>query len=243
MNNTNNASYQEVSEFYDKEWAEIEKRKESGVNSRHRLILQKLKKAGLKRNSNVLEIGCGNGTLTNFIAGHIPNGRIVGADISPETIKMAKAKFSNRKNIEFLVSDMTNFKYDYKFDFVVFPDVLEHIPIEAHDNILKTIAGNVHQGSIVFVNIPNPRAIDYLQIHHPELMQIIDQALHTDKFLLAFYSNGFYLDNLSTYPVFYEEPDYQSLVFKVKSNFSKMTVRPKWKVLSRSIFLRLKELF
>jgi cyclopropane fatty-acyl-phospholipid synthase-like methyltransferase len=244
MNKSKTELYGEVRSFYDGEWSSIEERKLSGVNSRHRHILNNLKKAGLKKNSTVLEIGCGNGTLTNFIAEQIPQGKIVAADISEETIKLAKKKFLDKKsNIEFLVSDMTAFRYSMKFDFVVFPDVLEHIPAEDHDNIIANIKENTNDSSVILVNIPNPTALEFLEIHHKELLQIIDQPLHTDKLIAPFYKYGFRLESMKTYSVFYEEADYQSLVFKKNIPFSKMIVRTKSKVIFNNLLLRMTNLF
>src|SRR5687767_3324590 len=80
------ADYKEVSTYYDKLWAELETQNKAGVNIRHLTILKNLKREGLGRNSKVLEIGCGIGTLTKLIAKNLGNGKIVGVDISPETI-------------------------------------------------------------------------------------------------------------------------------------------------------------
>lgn len=229
----------EVADFYDKFWADLDQKNLSGINSRHRYILRNLKKAGLKRNSRVLEIGCGLGMLTGFIASAIPAGMIRGVDISPESIEYAKNKYASRKNISFEVNDMTSFDSKEVFDFVVFPDVLEHIPIEAHFNIFKTIRQLIHDESIVLVNIPNPPALEYLHIHQPEALQIIDQPLHTDQLLKAIYASGFRLDQLTTYSIFYKQADYQSMLLKPALPFTKMENKDKISVLRRSILLRI----
>ena len=82
----------------------------------------------MKPNSNVLEIGCGIGTVSHLILKYITEGSFVGLDISSESIEMAKKRNAFHKKAEFLVNDMSNFTHKTKFDFVVFPDVLEHIP-------------------------------------------------------------------------------------------------------------------
>jgi 2-polyprenyl-3-methyl-5-hydroxy-6-metoxy-1,4-benzoquinol methylase len=232
----------QVADFYDKLWADLNKNNLSGINSRHRYILYNLKKAGLKKNSKVLEIGCGLGTLTNFISGAIPSGHITGVDISPESIESAK-KMHVKKNISFAVSDMTNFVSEQKFDFIVFPDVLEHIPIEAHNNIFATIRKLVDVNSTVLINIPNPIALEYLHIHNRELLQIIDQPLHTYPFLKAIYENGFYLISLKTYSIFYKQADYQSMVLKPYMALSSMEGKSKSSVIMKGIWLRFVNLF
>ncbi len=49
------ASYKEVAGYYDGLWAQLEKESMAGVNSRHRIILNKLKRAGLNSKSTLLE--------------------------------------------------------------------------------------------------------------------------------------------------------------------------------------------
>jgi len=56
---------EEVSEYYDG-FSSYQLAK--GINSRHLSIFRFLRKAGLKKNSIVLEIGCGIGTVTHLIS-------------------------------------------------------------------------------------------------------------------------------------------------------------------------------
>ena len=54
----------EISQFYD-EFAE--QQKSTGINNRHISILEHLTKLGLKPYHNVLEVGCGVGTVSELI--------------------------------------------------------------------------------------------------------------------------------------------------------------------------------
>ncbi|HOS47128.1 MAG TPA: class I SAM-dependent methyltransferase [Bacteroidia bacterium] len=243
MDSNSPTTYKEVSNYYDAEWASLEKQKLTGINSRHRFIMKFLMENGLKANHNVLEIGCGIGTLSSYLATKLKKGKLTGVDISPETIQQNKVRYKNFNNIEFLVSDMTDFSIDKKFDVIIFPDVLEHIPIEAHDNIFKTISTLIKPEGFVFINIPSPHGLEYLHIHHKELLQIIDQPIHTNILLDNVYRHGFYIETLKTYSVFYVEPDYQMMVLKVNKPYPNMTVKPKSKVLLNSIKMRINEFF
>jgi trans-aconitate 2-methyltransferase len=232
-------SYKEVSDYYDQMWADLEKQNKAGINSRHRTILNKLKKVGLKKDSTVLEIGCGIGTLSGLIAKQVSKGFIVAADISPESIEFARSKYKDKKNMEFVVSDMTNFSHQRKFDFIVLPDVLEHIPVDAHDNIFATIKNLIHQDSIIFINIPNPKSLEWFHKNQPEVLQIIDQPIYTDRLLSTAHKHGFYMFNLETYSLYYNEPDYQNIIFKVNKPIEKMSQKPLYKVLWNNLMLRL----
>jgi trans-aconitate 2-methyltransferase len=238
----NQPTYKDVSNYYNEEWASLENKKLTGINSRHRNIMKFLKKYGLKKDSQVLEIGCGIGTLSSFISSKLKNGSITGVDISDETINQNRVRYKHLKNLDFIVSDMTNFSINKKYDIIIFPDVLEHIPIEAHENIFKTTSSLIKQNGLVFINIPNPRALEYLHIHNKELLQIIDQPIHTNILLNKLYENNFYIEQLKSYSVFYEEMDYQMMIVKPNNPFNKMNVKPKYKVIYNNIILRLKDL-
>jgi trans-aconitate 2-methyltransferase len=231
-----NATAKDVTDFYDNFWRDKKREK---VNTRHRLIRKNLVKYGLKSDSKILEIGCGNGILTEFIAGVVTNGKVMGVDISPETIKALQQRFAGHKNIRFAVSDMSDYKDDTKYDFIVLPDVLEHIPVEYHANIFKTLKNITHDNSVIYINIPHPRGTEYLKVHSPHLMQVIDQEIEADKLCADAYAAGFYLEKLESYAIAYHEYEYQSIVFLPKFKRKSMTPVSKTKIIIRSVLLRI----
>ena len=201
----------QVVDFYDDYTT---RQKKIGVNSRHRTIIKKLKQAGLQPNSKVLEIGCGIGTASGLVANFVSNGLLVGVDISSKSIEIAKHTFASRNNVEFLVSDMSSFTYKTKFDFVLMPDVIEHIPIEQHLNLFKVIRENTHENSVVAINLPNPYMLEWVRKYKPEQMQIIDQSIYTDLLVQNIYPNGFYIHSLESYSLTTVESDYQWIILK-----------------------------
>lgn len=201
----------DVSKYYDKFSSYQSK---VGINIRHRSIYKNIKREGLSRNSFVLEIGCGIGTLTGLIAGVVTTGRIVSIDISPKSIEMAKYKNKKYSNIEFLVSDMSDFITNEKFDFVILADVLEHIPLRDHVTLFQRIRSVIHSRSKILINIPSPFHIEWIERFQKNALQIIDQPLYTDKFLPAIYSNNMYLYHLETYSLYFKQGDYQWIVVK-----------------------------
>ena len=208
-----------IEDFYD---GYTSRQKKMGVNSRHRTIMKKLRKAGLKSNHRVLEIGCGIGTASGLVASYLKDGFLVGVDISPKSIEIASITFANRNNVEFLVSDMSSFNYKYKFDFVLLPDVIEHIPVEQHRNLFKVIRENVHDNSVICINVPNPYMLEWMRKFSPELMQVIDQSIYTNELLQNVYANGLHLNFLESYSLTTEESDYQWIVLKVTKPLAKI---------------------
>ncbi|MFN8116743.1 MAG: methyltransferase domain-containing protein [Bacteroidia bacterium] len=205
------ATKDEVKEYYD---TFKEHQKKLGINIRHRTILKNLKNAGLKTNSNVLEIGCGIGTVSHLILKQIPEGSFVGLDISSESIKMAQQFNAFHKKAEFMVNDMSNFTHKTKFDFVVFPDVLEHIPVEQHANIFKTISELTTPNATVIINIPEPNYLNWVRANEPSRLQIIDQSLSMQDLLNNCYPYGFKVYSIIPYSLHYDVNDYLAIVLK-----------------------------
>lgn len=202
---------EQVKEYYD---TFKEHQKKLGINIRHRTILKNLKNAGLKPNSNVLEIGCGIGTVSHLILKQIPEGSFVGLDISSESIKMAQQFNSFHKSAEFIVNDMSHFTHQTKFDFVVFPDVLEHIPIEQHTHIFKTISELTTPNATVIINIPEPNYLNWVRENEPNRLQIIDQSLSMQDLLNNCYPYGFNVYSIIPYALHYDVNDYLAIVLK-----------------------------
>lgn len=180
----------------------------TGVNLRHYKICNYLLKAGLKRNHRVLEIGCGIGTLTGLVGKYLRGGSMVATDISDQSIEIAKNTVGRRNNIEFVVTDMSNFEHPGQFDFVVLADVLEHIPIDQHDHLLSVIARSMHVAGRLIIHIPHPKAIEYLREHEPDKLQVIDQSIHADVFMKHAYAHNLLLVRYESYSLFNDNHDY-----------------------------------
>lgn len=229
----------DVADFYDKEWAEYEAKGLSKPNSRHRTILKNLKRAGLKKSSSVLEVGCGVGSLSGLIIKYVTSGTFTGADISPKTIELLRRKYKEFKHADFVVTDMSNFSYPKKFDFIVFPDVLEHIPVDAHDNIFKTLTQITHENSVILINNPEPFALEWITQNKPEQLQIIDQPLHVNHFANLAYKNGFYIESIVPYALHTSQYDYQNIIIKPKKPIKEVTQKDKLNAIIANIESRL----
>ncbi len=188
----------------------------TSVNLRHYKIMEFLLSAGLMRSSSVLEVGCGIGTLTGLLSGYLAKGRVVAVDISPESVEIARKRLSRTSNVRFMVSDMTDFSHTEVFDFIILPDVLEHIPVDQHRMLFRTLADHMHDSSVILIHIPHPRALDYIRATDPDKMQIIDQSLEADTLLADAYANGLTLINYNSYSLFDREHDYAVITLRKK---------------------------
>ncbi|GAB3218190.1 class I SAM-dependent methyltransferase [Algoriphagus aestuariicola] len=228
----------QVVSFYDQF---AEKQQKTGINSRHLSILDNVKQAGLKSEHKILEVGCGIGTVSHLLATQVPQGEVLAVDISPESIEKAKVLWKSQTNLNFEVSDMSDFdKKGKTFDFFVFPDVLEHIPVDQHFRLFQNIQKHSHPDSVIFIHIPAPRYLQWMIDNEPQKLQVIDQPLDSGDLIKSITANGFYLEKMETYPLFYEEKDYQYFVFRAAKPLQSSTPRSKWTVLKERIQIRLK---
>ena len=88
-----------------------------------------LSTAGLKTGMRVIEVGCGTGSMTLWIAQQIgPKGEILATDIDEEQLEITKqrAEKLNIKNIKFLQWDVLQNLHLSEFDLVYSRFVLVH---------------------------------------------------------------------------------------------------------------------
>lgn len=108
-------------------------------NQRNEQVISEiLDNGGISEGARVLDVACGTGVLfPDYIS---RKASVTGIDISPEMVKIAKAKFPQ---IEVICSDAENFAADEKFDAVMIYNAFPHFPnpqrlIENLANLLKT---------------------------------------------------------------------------------------------------------
>lgn len=209
---------QEVSKFYD---AFVPDQVTSSLNERIFSLFERIRKAGLKTNSNVLELGCGIGAFTFLLSGVVKKGTIEAADISAESIAFAKSKIKKR-NIVFKTSDILHYKPERStYDFITLFDVIEHIPLHEHDKVFKNASNYMNEHSKLLVNIPNPRYTEYDRIHQPELLQIIDETVYLNELCNVLYRNNLYIHLFETYSV-WAKNDYQYIIVHKNQPFKEI---------------------
>ncbi|MBU2615160.1 MAG: methionine biosynthesis protein MetW [Elusimicrobia bacterium] len=97
--------------------------------------------------STVLDIGCGNGNLLEYIE-EKKNTSSYGYDIAQTSVKRAQAKGVNAK-----VADITdkNFKVEGVYDYIILSETIEHIA--QPEVLLKKIADSFKKE--ILISIPN----------------------------------------------------------------------------------------
>jgi ubiquinone/menaquinone biosynthesis C-methylase UbiE len=90
-------------------------------------IRQSLSLLNLDNVHDTLEIGCGIGAVSAYLAGPcILN--VTGVDIDPDQIEIARKLYSQGERLRYLVEDAANFSFeDNSFDLVVSQNAFHHI--------------------------------------------------------------------------------------------------------------------
>ena len=167
-------------------------------NPRHNKVKKDLKDI-IKEEMNVLDLGCGTGITTKYIAEL--GAKVLGVDLSPKLVEFAKEN-SNHQNIEYRIADITNLDLDKKkFDVICLVDVMEHIPIEKIPGLIESIKRYSQNNTIVYLNIPDARLQSWMRNKYPERLQIIDEAYFMANILHMFSSIGFEAIEIKTYGI------------------------------------------
>ena len=117
--------------------------------------------AGIGDDMDILELGCGWGALTLWMAEHYPNSRItaVSNSHSQRTFIMDQVKARDLGHIEVITADMNDFAIQRHFDRVVSVEMFEHM--RNYRQLYERIDGWLRPGGRFFKHIFCHRAIPY----------------------------------------------------------------------------------
>lgn len=118
-------------------------------------ILKKKVNAPVK---HVLDVGCGTGTLLNYLSTHFEGVKLSGMEYSSAALDIASKK---NPNARYILHDI-NEPFEEKFDLILSTEVLEHILYPK--NALKNLIAMLQQGGYLFLSVPNGR-IDTFEGH------------------------------------------------------------------------------
>ena len=137
-------------------------------------------RADLKDGQRVLELGCGWGSLTLWIAQHYPNSRITAMSNSASQREhiLERAASHGLTNVEVITCDVNAFETEQRFDRVVSVEMFEHV--RNYEVLMRRIAGWLVEGGALFVHI----------FCHRELMYPFEEHDESDWMSRHFFTGG-----------------------------------------------------
>ena len=110
-------------------------------------------RARLQDGQDILELGCGWGSLTLFVAERFPSSRITGVSNSHAQRRfiLERAAARGLQNVEVVTADINSFTTGVRFDRVVSVEMFEHA--RNYEELLHRVAGWLRPAGLLFVHI------------------------------------------------------------------------------------------
>ena len=124
-------------------------------------LLETAAHADLADGQRILELGCGWGSLTLWMAQAYPNARItaVSNSASQRAFILAQAQQRGLANLEVITCDMNDFTSDARFDRVVSVEMFEHMA--NWRALLTRVKGWLKADGVLFVHVFTHRTTPY----------------------------------------------------------------------------------
>lgn len=102
-------------------------------------------------NPTILDLGAGTGILTQLLHQQHPNSHITLVDMSSKMLQIARRKFSNIKNIEYIEDNYLTMKFPHKYDIIISSLSIHHLDDDEKQVLYKKIYDYLnHKG--IFIN-------------------------------------------------------------------------------------------
>lgn len=144
--------------------------------------------AGVCKGARVLDVACGTGVLFEDYIAHGVD-RIVGVDISPEMVRIARRK-SPQSHIEVICADIEEAQFEEPFDCCIVYNALPHFPNPGR--MIERLARFVKRGGRLCIAHGMSRA-DLLR-HHAGRADAVSRPLPEVDTLCALFAPWFLSD-------------------------------------------------
>lgn len=138
----------------------------------------------IPQNGKVVELGCGQGVICNFLARN-PNRLIIGVDIAP-----SRLSYTNFKNIKFIKADIRSYNATDASGIII-SDVLHHLSKNDQKYLLAKLSRSLKKGRVLII-----KEIDKAELIRSKLSRFWDFIFYpNDK---IYYWNSKTLKNFLT---------------------------------------------
>lgn len=133
----------------------------------HAVVDNVISQLQLTGNEKILDVGCGDGRISEQLAKKVPKGSVVGIDYSHDMIKFARKTYNNVYNLTFYTVDVAKLDFKPEFDVVVSFMSLHWVP--DHENALNRMAASLKPGGLLVIMQSDNR-------HHPFYASVDETA-------------------------------------------------------------------
>ena len=136
-----------------------------GVNSldesEESMLELSFERAQLADGDSILELGCGWGSLTCYMASKLPNSKITAVSNSKDQKEhiLNRCKNQGLDNIEVITADMNDFGTENKYDRVVSIEMFEHM--RNYKKLLSKISSWLNEDGKLFIHIFTHQSVVY----------------------------------------------------------------------------------
>lgn len=115
----------------------------------------------LQKNDNVLEVGCSDGTSSNFFSQYCNS--VDAIDLDENAISEAKRNF---KNINFMCCNALEYTTNKRYDVIVLLDFIEHFNQEDGEKLIKKYSALLSAHGMLIVGTPSKNFEKYRAEHN-----------------------------------------------------------------------------
>ncbi|KTC83376.1 methyltransferase [Legionella cherrii] len=162
----------------------------------YNFAMKLLSKISFDSKSRVLDIGCGDGVITNEIAQIVREGCVFGTDISEQMIEFASKKYIDQYNLRFLVMDGSKNIFREQFDVIISFNCLHWI--KDQENALFGIAKSAANGAQIALLLSHKKSLYHL---------VLDKVCSSVKW------KDYFIDFISPRS-FFDPYDYKEMLVK-----------------------------
>lgn len=127
-----------------------------------------ISKASLQGNEMILDLGCGDGSLTKQLSLLVPDGKVLGIDASMGMINTAKKIC--RANLDFIQMDINNLHFSNEFD-LIFSNAALHW-VKDHNRLLRNSYAALKKDGIILWDFGgNGNCSNFLEVVRKKMIE------------------------------------------------------------------------
>src|ERR1700728_732850 len=166
-------AFETVQAYYD-ERVDGKIRDFTHANPRIEAAIQLVAEWAPPKPKRILEIGCGIGATAWRMARAWPEAEVIGADVSPTSIEVAKTCFQ-RPNLSYRAGLVQEGVFAGSFDLVLLMDTYEHIALSDRPSLHAAIRSLLSDDARLIMTVPTPAVLSYLREANPSEIQPVDE--------------------------------------------------------------------